>query len=251
MTQLRLTTCLMTCLMVAALLVSGCAALERVEFDPELDDLDLTIEVLKSENREAKRLIMELRRDVAARRKELGTAHVKNGQLEGRVREAERHYVEAREVVELQREELARLRDERAVVVRTRTELQGEMRKLRKQLSRLILRREGKVPRRQNRKQEAPPRPARPRATSHVPARSDGMPVRVASFQAEAKSGGPAPVMRVESPGTVVVRRGDWLWDIARRYAVDVWDLIAMNESINDPSVIHPGQILRLPPRIQ
>ena len=82
-------------------------------------------------------LVAELRTDLEARRRELAEAQVARAQLEGRVREAERRVVEARQVIELQREELAAARTERQRVSRSSLQLQGQMRQLQKQLSRM------------------------------------------------------------------------------------------------------------------
>ena len=42
------------------------------------------------------------------------------------------------------------------------------------------------------------------------------------------------------------VRRGDTLWDIAQRYGTTVSELVRLN-NIQNPSLIHPGQVLRIP----
>ena len=62
-------------------------------------------------------------------------SQVARAQLEGRVREAERRVIEARQVIELQREELAAARTERERVSRSSLQLQGQMKQLQKQLS--------------------------------------------------------------------------------------------------------------------
>ena len=112
----------------------GCGELEPMR-EPEVIDLELTTDTLKASVRDAQRTVAELRTDLEARRMELAEAQVARAQLEGRVRESERRVLEARHVIELQREELAAARTERERVFRSSLHLQGQMKQLRKQLS--------------------------------------------------------------------------------------------------------------------
>ena len=45
---------------------------------------------------------------------------------------------------------------------------------------------------------------------------------------------------------TYTVRRGNTLWGIARRYNTSVSALVDLNQ-IQNPNLIYPGQILRIP----
>ena len=47
--------------------------------------------------------------------------------------------------------------------------------------------------------------------------------------------------------GTYVVQWGDSLRDIADRYGVSVFNLIAVNPQIVNPNLIYPGQVINLP----
>ena len=49
--------------------------------------------------------------------------------------------------------------------------------------------------------------------------------------------------------GTYVVQWGDSLRDIADRYGVSVFNVIAVNPQIPNPNLIYPGQVINLPPR--
>ncbi len=118
----------------ASALFGGCGELEPMR-EPEVVDLQLTTDTLKTALRDAQRMVVELRTDLEMRRSELAEAQVARAQLEGRVREAERRVVEARQVIELQREELAAARTERERVSRSSLQLQGQMKQLQKQLS--------------------------------------------------------------------------------------------------------------------
>jgi hypothetical protein len=67
--------------------------------EPEVVDHELTTDTLKVSVRDAQRTVAELRADLEARRRELAEAQVVQAQLEGRVREAERRVIEARQVI--------------------------------------------------------------------------------------------------------------------------------------------------------
>src|SRR6185295_11937033 len=126
----------------AAVLFAGCGELEPMR-EPEVVELELTTDTLKSTVREAQRTVADLRADLEARRRELAEAQVARAQLEGRVREAERRVIEARQVIELQREELAAARTERERVFRSSLQLQSQMKQLRKQYSKIMMRESG------------------------------------------------------------------------------------------------------------
>src|SRR5438876_7083565 len=51
---------------------------------------------------------------------------------------------------------------------------------------------------------------------------------------------------RVEAGGTHIVQQGETLYRIALRYGVTVGALAAYN-GLSDPTLIHPGQVLRIP----
>jgi len=47
--------------------------------------------------------------------------------------------------------------------------------------------------------------------------------------------------------GTYIVQRGDSLREIALRYGISVYTLIAVNPQIPNPNLIYPGQVINLP----
>ena len=53
------------------------------------------------------------------------------------------------------------------------------------------------------------------------------------------------PIEEIKSPRYYVVRPGDTLSSIADRYALEINNLLALN-NLDDPNIIYPGQILRL-----
>jgi len=87
---------------------------------------------------------------------------------------------------------------------------------------------------------------------SHVDAAADVLvPRRLATAAAQAfATATPEPVPAVATAAshgpTHVVRAGESAWLIARRYALSVAELLAAN-ALDASSVLHPGQILRLP----
>jgi len=238
----------------ASALFAGCGELEPMR-EPEVVDLELTTDTLKASVRDAQRMVTELRTDLEARRRELAEAQVARAQLEGRVREAERRVIEARQVIELQREELATARTERARVSRSSLQLQGQMKQLRKQLSRTgesgpahdgqeaaplpssgAMRKGQKamqVPAQRNQPSEFPETPqmvATPAAVMPVPANrepSSGVEQQMASTK------------------HVFVKPGDTLWRIAQKYRVNVEHLRTFNQLTDNTIVI--GQALWLP----
>jgi len=238
----------------ASALFAGCGELEPMR-EPEVVDLELTTDTLKASVRDAQRTVAELRTDLEVRRRELAEAQVARAQLEGRVREAERRVVEARQVIELQRDELAAARTERERVSRSSLSLQGQMKRLQKQLSKAGISgsahdgqeaaqlsssgamRKGQkamqVSARRNQPSEfleTPQMAATPAAVRQVPANRE-------------------PSSEVEQQRTptksVSVKPGDTLWRIAQRYRVDVEHLRAVNQLTDNNIVV--GQALWLP----
>jgi LysM repeat protein len=184
----------------------GCAELEPM-VEPEVADLQLTVETLKTQVREAQRTAAELRTELEARRQELAEAQVARAQLEGKLREAERRVAEARQIISLQREELAAARSERERITRSSAQLQNRMKRLQKSLHRV-----GDLP------EAFPEDPL-----------LEGQPVA---------SQGPAG-------RTVIVKAGDTLWRIAGRYRVDLEQLRSLNRLPDNRIMV--GQVLRVP----
>ena len=106
----------------AMALLAGCGELEPMR-EPEVVDLQLTTDTLRTSVRDAQRMVAELRTDLEARRIELAEVQVARALLEGRVREAERRAQQSRHVIALQRAELAAARPPRPRVPRRRLPL--------------------------------------------------------------------------------------------------------------------------------
>jgi len=199
----------------------ACSPLEPID-EPEVSDLQLTADTLKTSLRDAQRTIAELRAEVDSRRQELADVQIARAQFEGRVREAERRLVEARHVIDLQREELASSRSERERVARTGAVLQNQLKQLQKQLSKVgkpanDFRGPGIAP------ASLPPPKGRQLGLAPTP------------FEQ------PVPT----SPELVSVKAGDTLWSIARRHRVCLKRLMAINQLVD--SQIEVGQALWLP----
>jgi LysM repeat protein len=225
--------------------------------EPEVVDLQLTTDTLKTSVRDAQRMVAELRTDLEVRRRELAEAQVARAQLEGRVREAERRVIEARQVIELQREELAAARTGRERVSRSSLQLQGQMKQLQKQLSRTgksgsahdglaaaPLPSSGAM----RKSQKSIPVSAQVNEPSEFPETPQMVATPAAVMQA------PVPVNHEPSSEVeqqraptqhVSVKPGDTLWRIARKYRVNVEDLRTLNQMTDNRIVI--GQALWLP----
>lgn len=236
----------------AAGLFAGCGELEPMR-EPEVVELELTTDTLKSSVREAQRTVADLRADLEARRRELAEAQVARAQLEGRVREAERRVVEARQVIELQREELAAARTERERVFRSSLQLQSQMKQLRKQRSKT-----GELGSAQG-AQEAIPLPSsgavhKSQKAIQVPAQQSQPSEFLETPQMVAAAAMQVPADREPSSGVeqqrtpmrhVSVKPGDTLWRIAQRHRVSVEYLRTFNQ-LTDNRIVS-GQALWLP----
>ena len=238
----------------ASALFAGCGELEPMR-EPEVVDLELTTDTLKASVRDAQRIVAELRADLEARRTELAEAQVARAQLEGRVREAERRVIEARQVIEFQREELAAARTERVRVSRSSLQLQGQMKQLRKQLSKMG----GSGSTRDG--QEAAPLPSsgavrKGQKAMQVTAQRNQpsefletpqMVVNSAVVMQVPSSRKPSSGVEQQRTPTkhVSVKPGDTLWSIAQKYRVSVEHLRRFNQLTDNRIVI--GQALWLP----
>jgi LysM repeat protein len=216
--------------------------------EPEVVDLELTTDTLKASVRDAQRTVTELRTEIEARRWELAEAQVARAQLEGRVREAERRVIEARQVIELQREELAAARTERERVSRSSLQLQGQMKRLQKQLSKAgisglahdgseaaPLSSSGAM----RKGQKAVPVPAQRNQPSEF--------LETPQVVATPANREPSSEVEEQRPPTkhVSVKPGDTLWRIAQKYRVSVEHLRTINQLTDNNIVI--GQALWLP----
>lgn len=233
--------------------MSACSSLEDIIIEPEMSDLQLTVDTLKTSLRDAQRMVDELRVEADARGQELADVQIARAQLEGRIQEAERRLTEARHVIDLQREELSSARSEREQVGRTRAALQNQLKQLQRQLSKVE---------KQVRGESSPaamvsPRDAQPDPATIVHQQDTLLPIQDEDIQVV--SGAAIQVSGASSVGEVpggsqsatvplrlhvVVKSGDTLWRIARRYHTSVSRLMALNALSGDR--IQAGQALWL-----
>jgi LysM repeat protein len=214
---------------------TACGELEPM-VEPEMVDLQLTLDTLKTQVRDGQRNLAEVRAELESRRQELADAQVARAQLEGRVREAERRVTEARHVIELQREELIVARAERERVFRSSSQLQSQM----KQMQR-------KTPRSMNPADSEPGSAIAPTGASFQlsPNAADmtshsAMPV--VNAQATKLSATPATLRQDQSFRYISVKPGDTLWSIARKYRIGLNRLRALNHLSDDQIIV--GQTL-------
>lgn len=176
-----------------ALAATACGELEPI-VEPEIVDLQLTLDTLRTQVRDAQRNLAEVRAELESRRQELADAQVARAQLEGRVREAERRVSEARHVIEVQREELLAARAERERVFRSSSHSHGQMKQLHSSAS----------------------------ATPAV----NAFPARRAATAAALRQTPP-----IEQ---IIVKPGDTLWSLARTYRIGLNRLRAINNLTDD-----------------
>ncbi|HEY7130112.1 MAG TPA: LysM peptidoglycan-binding domain-containing protein [Nitrospira sp.] len=216
---------------ILALAVGGCGELEPI-VEPEIVDLQLTMDTLKTQVRDTQRNLAEVRAELESRRQELADAQVARAQLEGRVREAERRVGEARHIIEVQREELLAARAERERVFRSSGQSSTQMRQFQKKAAKLVI---------PDMEQElgtaangaslpwlfVPPSAAATPAVNALPAKRQSV----------------AAMLRQDAPlREIVVMPGDTLWSLARRYRMGLNRLRSINHLTDNQ--IEVGQML-------
>lgn len=236
--------------------MSACSPLDPSIIGPEMSDLQLMMDTLKTSLRDAQRIVAELRAEVDARRQELADVQIARAQLEGRIREAERRLTEARHVIDLQREELASSRSEREQVRRTRAALQNQLKQLQKQVSKVGKQVKGNV---------SPAAMVSPKDGQQEFTTFGSQQAALLAPPEEGTLAGPRPAIELSgansvgeapegaqsatapSPLQVLVKSGDTLWSIARRYHTSVRRLMVRNALPSD--LIQVGQALWLTER--
>lgn len=219
-----------------ALLNVACGELEPMA-EPEVVDLQLTVDTLKAQIRDTQRTITELRTELDVRRQELADAQVARAQLEGRVREAERRVAEAKQVIELQREELVASRVERERLSRSSVQLQSQLKRLQKHLSKPGISKDGV--------QDIVPALREGSARRTQKAAMVATPTVLMDTLLDDDAGGTLSYEEDASLRTVFVKPGDTLWSLAKRHRVSLSRLRAINQLSDD--TIEIGQALRIP----
>jgi LysM repeat protein len=226
-------------------MVAGCAG-------PSVRDFQMMQAALKAESLQAQRTSMDLRAEMQGVQRELGAARAAQARLEGELREAQRRAQEAQRAVEAQREDLVRTREERDRLAALSRELQGqlvELGRLRQQV--------GEAGQDQSRlqaleqaierhtKELAELKTAMQRLSTRSKQKPAGTRMAVPIY----KDVSDRPALSGESAEsasrTVIVERGDTLWDLARQHRVRLSELIEVNNLTSD--LIRPGQELILP----
>src|SRR5947209_7218470 len=205
-------------------MVAGCAG-------PSARDFQMMQAALKAESAQAQRTITDLRAEMQGVQRDLGTARAAQDRLEGELREAQRRVQEAQRALEAQREELVRTREERDRLAAISRELQAqlvELGRLRQQV--------GEAGRDQSRLQaleQAIERHTKEladlkSAMQKLSTRSKPKPASGTMAPPIYKEVADRPTLAGERAGsgshTVIVERGDTLWDLARRYRVRLAD---------------------------
>jgi LysM repeat protein len=228
-------------------LVTGCAA-----SGPTIKDYQVMTQALQAEARQAQRTITDLEVQREALQRELGDARTAKARLEGDVLNAERRLLEARHLVDLQREELAFALDERKRLAQDAREVQAqltEVGRLRQQISDVQSERI-----RLQTIEETITRQANEMGELKAAVRESLRASALKSSEVSAPEFRPSAIVTpvaVDSvhhprPSKMVrVRSGDSLWALARRYGVPLDDLKAVNRLKTD--LIVPGQELLLP----
>jgi LysM domain len=239
---------LVICAVGMAILVStACGELEPI-VEPEIVDLQLTMDTLKTQVRDAQRNLAEVRTELESRRQELAEAQVARAQLEGRVREAERRVSEARQIIELQREELIAARAERERVFRSSTQLQSQMKQLQRKAPRSV------NPATNELGDEIAPAgavlPSPPKAVVVPPSATpavNALRAKVSAMTAALRQYTDEFAVEQQEQIPVkhiFVKQGDTLWSLSRKYRIGLNRLRSINHLIDNQ--IEVGQILFL-----
>lgn len=226
-----------------ALAATACGELEPM-VEPEIVDLQLTLDTLKTQVRDAQRNLAEVRAELESRRQELADAQVARAQLEGRVREAERRVAEARHVIELQREELIAARAERERVFRS-SQSQSQMRQFPKKVPKSVNpsggESGGEIAPAGASLQMSPKAVSIPRSATPV---VNAQLTKVSATPAALRQGElPAEQRNQKTPVRhISVKAGDTLWSISRKYGIGLTRLRSLNHL--DGNRIEVGQAL-------
>ncbi len=232
--------------------ITGCGTMAPL-LEPEIGDLQLTIDILRMENRDAQRALAELRAELDSRNRVLAEAQIGRAQYEGRVREAERRLAETRRIVELQREELIFARTERERISRNRSRLQNQLSQLQKKISNSRVSSDheagnglipaGALHQEAERGMQVlsihPARSVQPQMKKIQNARAEVMVEGIVDAGIDEEEG------RNLKAGNIIVKPGDTLWSLASRFGIKVDRLRSFNNLPNDQ--IEIGQILRVP----
>ena len=224
-----------------ALAATACGELEPM-VEPEIVDLQLTLDTLKTQVRDAQRNLAEVRAELESRRQELADAQVARAQLEGRVREAERRVTEARHVIELQREELIAARVERERVFRSSSQSQNQMKQFQKKVPKSGNQSGGEASSESGASlQRSPKAVGMPRsATPAINAQLD----KVSATPAALRQGELSDEQRNQKIPVryISVKAGDTLWSISRKFRIGLNRLRSLNHL--DGNQIEVGQAL-------
>ncbi len=229
------------------LLSVGCARLEPMA-EPGIADLRITVDTLKTAVRDAQRTADELRAELEDQRREFADVQMARAQLQGMLRETERRLADARQIIDLQREELASARVERERAAQNNRYMPTRLHPMPRAVPY-----QGSMP--------AAAQESLLSATSTgpvaaevvpIPTETDG-PIPAPGPMAELEPAGDAiPEDRPEqeppaqaSARTIIVNPGDTLWRLSRRHKVDM-ELLRTLNGLKDYRII-AGHALRLP----
>jgi hypothetical protein len=215
----------------------------------------LTPDRFKAELEQGRKTGAELRLEIKRLEEELSAVKIAKAQLDGLFRDAERRAAEARQVIDVQREELARSRAERERVFQAGKDLTQQVAALQTQLAEHgrvyqqlleMVNNPSTFPIREKpgrsdvAKESSAPTVPRTDADAFDHPRAQPKPSGKKLRNRSIPRGEPPP-QRLE------VKRGDTLSALAMRYRVDLMELQTLN-NIETPDRIVVGQELVLPP---
>lgn len=218
----------------ACLLLTGCASLSA-------HDYTVMQEALKEEASQAQRIAANLHAQVQTLQEQLGAARAAQARHQGELLDSERRVIEAQRVAELKRDELAKAKEDREQLAIVSNKLQAQVTELERLRQRVVdANREQK---RIKMLQASIKKLMEEVATLNMTVRDSlgkARPSAVSAEPVDARPAEPMPPLR-----SLIVRAGDTLFSIARKYAVALEDLKNHNGLTTDRILV--GQVLVVP----
>jgi len=223
-------------LLATGLLLVGCGSLGT-------KDYMVINEALKEESLQAQRTAANLHVDVQTLQQQLGAMRAAQARLQGDFQDADRRLIESQRVADLQREEVNRAKVERDQALQASRQVQAqlsELERLRQQVA--DAEREQK---RIKMLQASIKKLTKEVATLNTALRDSlarSKPAPAASIQEPVDN---LPAEEMKRPRSIIVKAGDTLYSLAKKYAVALTELKILNRLTTD--LILVGQALILP----
>jgi TolA-binding protein len=223
-------------LLASGVLLAGCGSLGT-------KDYMVINEALKEESLQAQRAAANLHVDVQTLQQQLGSMRAAQARLQGDFQDADRRLAEAQRVADLQREDVNRAKAERDQALQASRQLQGqlsELERLRQQVA------DAEREQKRIRTLQASIKKLTKEVANLNTALRDSLarskPAPAVSTQEPVDT---SPAEAMNRPRSIIIKAGDTLYSLAKKYAVALTELKILNRLTTD--LILVGQALILP----